>query len=213
MGAANFSVTNANSYYAILETIEVENENGVMEEYNRDECDWDMVREDITYMGKETKLFPNPSSDWNRRIDGLELCCSDENWETFGNGNAWTTQTRISSVICIKSGYYADAVLDYDILVTTCKGDDFYLSEYDDLGDLVKDYLDCVSDIVDYQGCSHKWNIGTFKMHRKNIDKWITKRILDEVAKCEKFCKENSDTELAVSCRFSNGETWYHKVG
>jgi hypothetical protein len=53
----------------------------------------------------------------------------------------------------------------------------------------------------------------SFKQKRKNIRKWIEKRINTHIENCEKFCKENCDMELYVSARFSNGETWYSKVG
>jgi hypothetical protein len=50
-------------------------------------------------------------------------------------------------------------------------------------------------------------------MHKKNIAKWLNKLIEDEIEKCEKFCKENCHGIYEVSARFSNGETWYRKVG
>lgn len=213
MATANFNVINAQSYYVLNNTYECENDEGVMEEVVRDEWEWDDLLRDIRYWGEETEMFPCTSDNWNKKMDARNICESNTNWETFGNGNAWTTETNIESFIVVRSGYYCGAVLDYDIKLTTCEGDEFYLSEYDNIDDLMKDYLNTIRDIVDWKGEQHKWNSGTFKIQKENIRKWIMKRIANEVEKCEKFCKESCETELVVSARFSNGETWYTKVG
>lgn len=213
MATANFYIKNARNYYVWADTYEGENEDGEVQEFERDEWDWNELLNDIRYRGEDTKLFPYESDDFNRRMDAREVCVSASKWETFGNGNAWTTETEIESTIMIRSGYYSGAVLDYDIRITSSQGDVFYLSEYDNMDDLMHDYLNCISDIVDWKGYQHKWNIGTFKMQKNNIRKWIEKRIENEIEICEKFCRENCEHVLEVSVRFSNGETWYKKVG
>ena len=214
MATSNFYVKNAKSYYAFKDTYEVENEEGVMEEFTRDEWEWDELLDYIRYRGEEGKFFDCPSSEkYNRRMDASNICETNTKWLTFGNGNAWTTETNVESVIVVRSGHYAGAVLDYDIKVETCNGDTFYLSDYDNVNDMIDDYLDAIKDIIEWNGYPHKWNVGTFKLQQKNIRKWIEKRINTHIENCEKFCKENCDMELYVSARFSNGETWYSKVG
>lgn len=213
MATCNFWLKNAQSYYAFNDTYKTENDGGEEVEVVRDEWEWDDLLDCIRYRGEETKEFPYQSDDYNRRMEAREVCVSSSKWETFGNGNAWTTETEIESTIMIRSGYYSGAVLDYDIRITSSQGDVFYLSEYDNMDDLMHDYLNCISDIVDWKGYQHKWNIGTFKMQKNNNRKWIEKRIENEIEICEKFCKENCEMELCVSARFSNGETWYSKVG
>ena len=214
MATCNFWLKNAQSYYAFNDTCEYENEEGVMEEVPRDEWDWDDLLDCIRYRGEEGKIFDcRPTKDYNRRMEARNVCETNTDWTAFGNGNAWTTETNVESVIVIRSGYYEGAVLDYDIMVSTCEGDNFYLSEYDCVEDMVEDYLDALENIISWKGYQHRWNEGTFKMQKKNIRKWIGKRINAHVEKCEKFCKENCDMELCVSARFSNGETWYSKVG
>lgn len=208
MSTANFSVINARGYYTILDTYECEDENGVMQTYQRDEWDFEDIMNNIRYNSK----FPYPSKDWNDKMDAKELCMASE-WEIFGNGNAWTTDMCVESTIVIRSGYYSGAVLDYDIRLETSQGDEFFLSDYDNVDDMVDNYLDIVGDIVSWKGHNHKWNDGTFKIQKKNIRKWIEKRVEDEIEKCESFCKERCDCQLAVRARFSNGETWYTKVG
>ena len=213
MATANFSVINARGYYTILDTYEAENEDGVMQTYERDEWDFRDLMDDIRYRGEICKNFPNSSEEWNRRMDARELCESISKWETFGNGNAWTTETNVESVIVMRSGYYEGAVFDYDIHVQTCDGDDFYLSDYDSVDDMIEDYLNALESVIEWKGYDHKWNVGTFKMQKNNIRKWIEKRVENEIQNCEDFCKANCQMELRVSARFSNGETWYSKVG
>lgn len=209
MATANFYTKNARGYYVILDSYEAKNAEGVMQTYERDEWDFEDIIDNISH----NDTFPYPSKDWNGRMDARELCGGKTSCETFGNGKAWTTETCVSSVIVIRSGYYSGAVLDYDICVETSKGDSFYLSEYDSVDEMIEDYLDTLEDIIDWNGSEHKWNVGTFKIQKKNIRKWIENRVENEIQKCEDFCKEQCETELAVYARFSNGETMYTKVG
>ena len=101
----------------------------------------------------------------------------------------------------------------YDVKVEPSEGYTLHLSDYDNMDDMIDDYMDILKDIVEWKGYQHKWNVGTFEIQKKNIRKWIDKRISTHIENCEKFCKENCEMELCVSARFSNGETWYSKVG
>ena len=206
MATSNFHAINAQSIYAITDEYVVDGQT-----YTRNEWDFQDLLCDIRYRGEEIGMTPTKAH--NRQMDATELCETESQWETFGNGKAWTTETNVESVIVIRSGYYSGANLDYDIKVQTCEGDDFYLSGYEDVEDLLNDYMATLNDIVRWRGENHKWNEGTFKMQAKNIRKWVLNRITEEAEKCENFCKANCDVELRVSARFSNGETWYTKVG
>lgn len=210
MATANFYIKNALNYYAIFDTYECENEEGEMQTYERDEWDWNELFNDIRYRGEICKNFPNFSKEWNAGMDARELCESNSNWATFGK--AWTTETNVEGVIVYRCGYYEGVVLDYDIKLTTYDGTNFYLSEYDNIDDMIEDYLDNIEDIIKWQGHQHKWNVGTFKLQKKNIHKWLEKRIDDQIEKCEDFCKSNCEKTLGVCARFSNGETWYSEV-
>ena len=214
MATRNFWLKNARSYYAFNDTYEMENEEGVMEEFTRDEWEWDELLDCIRYRGKEGKFFDCPSSEkYNSHMDARNICETNTDWQTFGNGNAWTTKTNVESVIVIRSGHYAGAVLDYDVKVEPSEGYTLHLSDYDNMDDMIDDYMDILKNIVEWKGYQHKWNVGTFEIQKKNIRKWIDKRISTHIENCEKFCKENCEMELCVSARFSNGETWYSKVG
>ena len=214
MATCNFWLKNARSYYAFNDTYNTINDEGEEVEVTRDECEWDDLLDCICYRGEEGKFFTCPSTEtYNRRMDARNICETNTDWQTFGNGNAWTTETNVESVIVIRSGYYAGAVLDYDVKVETSQGDTLHLSDYDNVDDMIDDYMDILKDIVAWRGEEHKWNVGTFNIQKKNIRKWIDKRISTHIENCEKFCKENCEMELCVSARFSNGETWYSKVG
>lgn len=214
MATCNFWLKNAQSYYAFNDTYNTINDEGEEVEVTRDECEWDDLLDCICYRGEEGKFFTCPSTEtYNRRMDARNICETNTDWQTFGNGNAWTTETNVESVIVIRSGYYAGAVLDYDVKVETSQGDTLHLSDYDNVDDMIDDYMDILKDIVEWRGEEHKWNVGTFEIQKKNIRKWIDKRISTHIENCEKFCKENCEMELCVSARFSNGETWYSKVG
>ena len=214
MATCNFWLKNARGYYAFSNTYKTYNEEGEEVEVEREDWDWEDLLDYICERGKEGKFFDCPSSEKsNRSMEARNICETNTDWQTFGNGNAWTTETNVESVIVIRSGYYEGAVLDYDVKVETSQGDWFYLSEYDNVDDMIDDYLDKIEDIVEWEGYQHKWNVGSFKMQKKNIRKWIEKRINTHIENCEKFCKENCEIELEVCARFSNGETWYNKVG
>lgn len=214
MATSNFWVKNAQSYYAFKDTYATVNDEGEDVEVTRSDWDWDDLLECICYRGEEGKIFDCPSTEkFNRHMDARNICETNTDWLAFGNGNAWTTETNVESVICIRSGYYAGAVFDYDVKVETSQGDTLHLSDYDNVDDMIDDYMDILKDIVDWKGEQHKWNVGTFKLQQKNIRKWIENRVNKHIENCEKFCKENCDVELCVRARFSNGETWYSEVG
>ena len=134
MATCNFWLKNAQSYYAFNDTYKTENDEGEEVEVTRDECEWDDLLDCICYRGEEGKFFTCPSTEtYNRRMEARNICETNTEWLTFGNGNAWTTETNVESVIVIRSGYYEGAVLDYDVKVETSQGDTLHLSDYDNV--------------------------------------------------------------------------------
>ena len=213
MATSNFSVTNASGIYVVSDRYTTEDEDGELVEIQRDELDWDMVMESFRYTGNEMG-FPYPSDKWNQELSGREVCESDSHTEVYGKkGTAWTTETTMTSVIVLRTGYYQDCNLDFDVKVTDCKGNQYLLSDYSDIGDLFEDYFTNLKEIVEWYGQDHGWNVGTLAMHRNNIEKWFTDHLSAEIEKCEAFCKKICDVQMKVAARFSNGETWYTKVG
>lgn len=212
MATPNFNVINAKGIYAFSDYIKVENEDGEEVEALKDCFDWEALYDALAYNGKENG-FSCPSEEWNNSMRAREICETPLYRRSYGKGNAWTTNTYIKSLIAMRDGYYGGSVLDYDVTLESENGYTFSLSEYDgNTEDMLDDYLSSIEDYVDYKGASHKWNIGTFKMHKANIRKWVEGLLNAEIEKCEKFCKDNCEDELCVSARFSNGETWYEKV-
>lgn len=205
MATGNFSKVNAKNYYVIYDTYKDENGEDVQREF----WDFEDLREFIRENGRETKLFPEKSDEYVDR-DAKELCYGS--YYTHFGKNGFLTDTTIVRTIIMRSGYYEGSNLDWDIEITSPNGFNFKLSEYDSLENLVEDYMDSIRDYVDRWGADYRWNLGTFKIQRKNIEKWLTKIIEKEEEICEKFCKDNCEDVYVVSARFSNGETWYSKV-
>lgn len=212
MATANFYVKNAKSYYVFSGVGEYENENGEMEERYREGWEFDMIMEDIRNYGEYSGMFPSSSDRWDSYLDARELCTS-ENYHNFGNGKCYLLQTTINSSIYMRSGHYEGAVLDYDVQLESYYGDTCDLSVCGDIDTMVEHFTDTLRDIIDWSGDICGWNKGTFKLQEKNIRKWLKALLEKEVEKCEKFCKQSCEMELCVSERFSNGETWYTRVG
>ena len=88
MATSNFWVNNAMSYYAFNDSYEVENDEGMAEMVQRDQYDWDSLMEDIAYRGELDGTFPICSKNkWNRKMEAREICETDTDWQTFGNGS------------------------------------------------------------------------------------------------------------------------------
>lgn len=205
MATGNFGKVNARNYYVIYDTYK--DENG--EDVQRDNWDFDDLRDSIQENGRATKLFPEESNEWVDR-NAQELCY--KSYDTHFGKSYFLTDTRIVRTIIMRSGYYEGADLDWDIEIISPNGFNFKLSEYYSLENLIEDYMRSVRDYVDMWGADYGWNMGTYKIQKKNIEKWLAKIVENEEEICEQFCKDNCEDVYQVSARFSNGETWYSKV-
>lgn len=211
MATSNFNKKNAKAYYVILDTYKDEDGNDVM----RDDYDYKDYLDAIREVGKANGNFPVSDAGYGLD-DMLYVCSSNENkeWERFGkSGKVYHTETTIEKIIGVRDGYYSGANLDFDLIIRTYNGDSFQLSDYYTREDLVNDYLDHIEYCVENFGLDYGWTLGTFKMQKENIRKWINKRIDKAMEECDDFCKDNCEGVYEVSARFSNGETWYSKVG
>ena len=217
MSTCNFSKVNADNYYVIYSTYKDEDIDGNEVEYQRDEWDYDCLMECIndyannTYGGYDRV----DGYDGNRNYPASKVCEKDTEWETFGTKKPWFLEVGVVSTILMRSGYYSGGNLDYDITLIDCQGrNTIKLSEYYDLGDMIDDMLDTLEEIVGDCGhdCEHPWNLGTFKMQRKNIEKWLTDRILNMIEECEDICQKMCDETYVCGGVFSNGEAIYYKA-
>lgn len=212
MATSNFHTINANGIYAISDTYLTEDENGNEVTMYKDEWDYTIDANRISESGKSGGLFPYREIHWNNKMQGQPLCSSEKTAHSFGNAENYLLNIRTQCEIVMLSGHYTGANLDYDIKVSTEGGDVEYLSDYDDVDDLVCVLLSYMEDYIDWCGQNVKWNKGTFKMQRNNIKNWLMGIFEKEIEKCEEFCKNNCDDELVVYERFSNGETIYTKL-
>lgn len=207
MGATNFSVVNANGIYAIPSTYMDIDENGNEVERYMESWEYDEMMDNIADNVGWERIN---GCDNDRNYCGSYVC---ENVETlnFGKSTPSFLETTLTATIIMRSGYYSGVNLDYEIKVEDCGGYDACLSEgYENMVDaMMENYRYMAERYAEADG----WNFGLFVMQRNNIKKWLEKAIDDMIEKCETICKENCQDHLGVSARFSNGETWYHKVG
>lgn len=208
MATANFSINNTKNYYVILDTEKYEDEDGNEKEMERDYYDFQSIMDNIRYSCEKDGY-----SETDERLDDAQGICSKREFTQF-NDKSWFTEMCLESTIAMRSGYYQHAVLDYELKVSLSYGNiELYLSDYDNADDMTDDIMDELESIVEWRGMAENWNKGTFKIQRKNIRKWVLNAIEKEMELADRICKDNSEVELAVSARFSNGETWYEKVG
>jgi hypothetical protein len=212
MATSNFNTINANGIYAISDTYLIKDENGNEVTMYKDEWDCENDVDCIRESGKRSGLFPYEETRWNNKMKGQSLCSSEETAHSFGNAENYLLDIQTECEIVMLNGHYSGANLDYDIKVSTERGDVEYLSDYDDIDDLACVLLSYMEDYIDWYGISVKWNKGTFKMQKNNIKNWLMGIFEKEIEKCEEFCKSNCEEELAVLERFSNGETIYTKL-
>lgn len=207
MATSNFMNVNAQRIYAIPSSYIDTDENGIEVERYMESWEYDDLMDTIADNAGWDRI---EGSDNNRNFCGSYVC---ENVETlnFGKSAPSFLETTIKSTIIMRSGYYSGVNLDYEIFVEDCGGYDACLS--DGFEEMVDTMMENYRYLAERYATEDGWNIGLFNMQRKNIEKWLDKAIIEAVEKCEKICKENCKDQLVVAARFSNGETFYSKVG
>ena len=104
----------------------------------------------------------------------------------------------IGGSIFVRSGYYQDYNLDYDIHV-----DDWQLSEYQDSFSMAV----CIANYMQENGCIPE----TPEALNETID--IVEAAIDDLAKrLEKFCADSCEYQLRRIGTFSNGSAVYERV-
>lgn len=198
MGTCNFSKRFAADYY-VVDGRRYFNSDGEEIEKWEEGCevfdDTDYVLDDIVEVAK--------SCGW----ESGDRDCLCKKWEdedlVLG-----TTPFEILTKVEFLPGYYEAGNLDWDIRVRIPGSwfdvnlSDFYT---------IEDFADDVSyAFMDYED---GWNEGLKKMQLKNIVKKMLDKIREVGLKADEFCKSVCTGVYAVSARFSNGETWYTKIG
>lgn len=192
MSTPNFSKYNTRNYCVLLD------------EYHTD--DYDFMMEDLGECA-EDKGFDR-TSDYVRSME-MSVFAERENYEN--RFSTELTEIKITTQLGVIGGYYADATIDFDIIVKpTCSGYQYRLSNYNDIFSMVQDILsDMNGDVKYYADNGDGWNYGIWQMNKKHVEKWLIDLITKEYEDCNKFCEENSDTRLYCKGIFSNGEAIY----
>lgn len=195
MSTPNFSKYNTRNYCVLLD---------------ENHCDdYEFMMDDLGYCA-EDKGFDR-ISDYNRSME-MSIFAERENYEN--RFSTELTEIELTAQLGVISGYYADATIDFDIIVKpTCSGYQYRLSDYDDIFSMVQGILSDMDGDADYYAeYGMGWNKGIWKMNKKHVEKWLIDLITKEYDACDKFCEENSDNRLMCVGVFSNGEAVYRQA-
>lgn len=166
-------------------------------------------------------------SDWNERIDDIVSCGDRLGWYKYDKSVGrdargllsktfafeYSTSNymyEIEAIIRLNYGYYADANLDYQLMID---GDEYDLQDIVDV--IADDFLKgCYCGALSYEAdrARKSWNKGLRFANEKRFRKTLAKFIDEIVEECEKFCKDNCNSTYVQIGRASNGEGFYEKV-
>lgn len=168
--------------------------------------DYDLILIDLSYSAEDCGF--SRTNDYNR---SMEMSIFAEREDYKNRFSTELTEFKITTQLGVISGYYADATIDFDIIVKpTCSGYKYRLSEYNGIGDMVADILaDMNGDARYYADNGDSWNYGIWQMNKKHVEKWLIDLITKEYDRCNEFCEDNCDTRLYCKGIFSNGEAIY----
>lgn len=166
--------------------------------------DYDLILIDLSYSAEDCGF--SRTSDYNR---SMEMSIFAEQCDYENRYNTALTEMKVTKQLGIISGYYADATIDFDIIVRPIvSGYDYRLSDYEDIFSMVQDILaDLEGEIASFG--DDDWNYGIWKMNKKHVEKWLIDLISKEYDSCNEFCENNCDTRLYCKGIFSNGEAIY----
>lgn len=147
-----------------------------------------------------------PANDYNRSYPGMVYQEKREEGPYIMQGYV---ELDIRSQKIIRSGYYCDSNLDFDIVITAPFAGDMYLSSYDSIEDMADE---AAGDIIDYLMTYEGLNAGLAAIHGKAIASKIEKCIETLTERLDKELKEDTDDIYNLSALFSNGEAVYTKA-
>lgn len=145
----------------------------------------------------------DPEHNYNRSYPGTiwEEKREEGPYLIYGYGHLDVISQKI-----IRSGYYSDAVLDYDIKICAPYIGNMYLSDYDSYEDMAQA---AAQDIIDYMTSYEGLNAGMAAIHRQRIAKKIEAYIEELAGRLDNDLKEDADEVLYCKAIFSNGEAVY----
>lgn len=196
MSTANFSLQNAKHYYILKDETVDEDGNEVL----RDWIDWQILDEDIQYMGGLSGFTPIPrdNREWRDRY-GIDSPLLDKEYQN--------KYYLFEAGIGLNSGYYYGACFDFDISCSVSYGR-FNLSEYNDL----QEYAEALADDLLEWGELSDWNEGLKVMNRLKVEKYLLKELQKVVDECEKIMAENCEEKYNCVGHFNDGSALYEKI-
>lgn len=194
MSTPNFSKYNTTNYCVILD------------ENHTD--DYDYLLEDLGYCAEDCGFYT--TSDYN---DSMKMNVFAERSGYENKYNTDLTEVEMTAQVGIINGYYADATLDFDIILTpTISGYKYRLSVFGSIFEMIDSILsDMEAEVLCQQGYD-TWNVGIWKMNKEKVRTWLLNTIMKEYDKCNDFCEKNCETKLVCMGVFSNGEAVYRRA-
>jgi len=201
MSTANFRRVNANNFYRVETSLYYDEElecwvNEYIDgsETQANEFILDDIRGMILYFDDTWNSVNEYSGD-----DGIVISEKYDNVSANSLGYIGITKKMI-----FRYGYYADGILDYDIVLD----ESYKLSDYDCIDDLVDDYLSWYYDNSDIYA-----NEGMLKMQRKNVCKALERLVHNAANECERMAIRCCNDVLVCYGRFDNGGALYREYG
>lgn len=209
MGTANFYLKNARHYYAFGMNVYFDKETIEMNEMeNVNEGDFDEFGTDIAFEDGLTNCKASlRKKGWNEVKEW-----GDDDLHIFMQKNEYVKWHGIEYIVKLKagcrSGYYEGANFDYLIDI-----EEFCENRYNGIYDELPS-VDDICEVLSYRfGRPRRQTKTTEYLQAKYLSKMIedcTAKMVDEL---ETSFAEACEVKLGVTARFSNGETWYGKIG
>lgn len=214
MSAPNFHRFNADRYYVILPTTIVYDEDDNEITVERDYLDYEDYLDMIVDNLKSANDGWERSSKYNE-VMGVTSRAIRRSWDSpYAHTDSCDLfGFDIELTIYALGGRYSGGNLDYDIkIITPYNYDEFRLSIYSDVGDLIADIMESCKENIEDWGDAYGWNAGTWKLQKKHIEKWLTDMLRKYAAMGELACVRNCEAVMNCDGIFSNGEAIYSKV-
>ena len=194
MSTPNFSKYNTTNYCVLLD---------------ENHCDnYDIMMDDLGYCA-EDKGF-NCTSDY---VSSMKMSVFAERNGYENKYNTELTEIEMTAQLGVIGGYYAEATIDFDIILTpTISGYKYRLSDFGSIFEMIDSILSDMEAEVLYRQGYESWNVGIWKMNKENVRTWLLNTIMKEYDKCNDFCKKHCDIILKCVGVFSNGEAVYRRA-
>ena len=215
MSTPNFRKIHARNYYVVSNTTtRWDDEEGKDVECHKDSDDYDWDIECAVDRGKEKGYEPVENKDYYvcSMGDIRPIMYKTDYYAFGGKKNADIkafNDFKVEREIFARSGYYSGMNYDWDLNIT-CNFEEYRLSEYNSVEDLIKDMSDAWYE--EAEDSAWGWGAGMATIQRKNLEKWL-ERLIDKCSdEADDMCQDICDEELVCTCVMGNGEALYHRA-